>query len=75
MAASMPLAILCNLSSCGNLSVLSPSLSVKSCLFFFLGGESVTIARFILPEAGGANKNQEIGSRCTQLAKIGGFFK
>jgi hypothetical protein len=46
MAASMALATLRNLSSCGNLSVSSPSLSVKDCLFFFLGGASVIIARF-----------------------------
>jgi hypothetical protein len=35
---------------------LSLSLSVKDCLFFFLGGASVTIARFILHEAAGSNK-------------------
>jgi len=55
----MALAILRNLSSCGNLSVLSLSLSVKDCLFFFLGGASVTIARFILPEAAVSNKKAQ----------------
>lgn len=58
-AASMAPAILGNRSSRGNLMVLSLSLSAKDCLFFFLGGESVTIARFILPEAAGSNKKSQ----------------
>ena len=66
----MALAILRNLSSSGNLSVLSLSLSVKDCLFFFLGGASVIIARFILPEAVGSNKNSQICQIDTHLLHV-----
>ena len=56
----MAVAILRNLSSCGSLRVLTLSLSAKNCLFFFLGGASVSIAHLILPVQIGAGNVVEL---------------